>query len=178
MLYTGRRRKRRQHWYITILIISLLFIYNDGYEMIAEIVAWRDNRDRQEIAKIYAWTFFVYSSIGQILWSSVWDFFVLSWGLSWIPSLLLFLWMDVKILLIFRRLYLPNFPSQPYSQRNSYFRRPFVTASWTTLITEPNWLTRELTNQRTAKKVCQGSSLVYYNIGWISCESTTNSSSV
>ena len=68
--------------------------------------------------------------------------------------------IDTKTLLIFRHLYSPNFPSQPYSWRNSHFRHQFITAPWTILtlyLTDPFSQLNQPTNQRTAKKVSQGS---------------------
>ena len=68
----------------------------------------------------------------------------------------------------FRHLYSHNFSRQPHS-RWSHFRRPFVTAFWTTLwLILPNWslLTTEPTNQRTAKKIDRRSSLVYHITGY------------
>ena len=35
--------------------------------MVGEIIAWKESRDRQGIAKIYTWTFFVYSPFDRIL---------------------------------------------------------------------------------------------------------------
>ena len=89
-------------------------------------------------------------------------------SLSWFLCPLQFLKIVTTTLFDFQHFYSTKFPRQLHSWRNCHFRYPFVTASWTTLLTPQNWSIppTKPTNQRTAKKVNLGSSLVYH-INWL-----------
>ena len=95
------------------------------------IVAWRENRDRQETAKIYLFLTLIYLGRFSALLSKTtftgrfWFIFV---------SVSASVFVNGHKNLDFRRLYSPNFQIQTYSCRNCHFRRLFITAPRTSFI--------------------------------------------